>query len=185
MAVLLLAVPFIWLIHAVAVAHLMDRQGFHPLSWFVLAVVMGPAVWPLAVAEAMVKPPVPTVVETGRRFRGPLNVAAFLADDDVPAAIRQRIEEVRPEVGRLALVRVVKEGGPEWVEDVAREFLMNTARRLRLKDAELWICYGTMPRAVQQVTRSNDFDLVLRSDRALVDDPYVQGARCLRDARAA
>jgi hypothetical protein len=53
MRALMIGVPVLWMGEAFAVSWAMSRRGFHPLSWCAVGFLLGPAVWPLALMEAV------------------------------------------------------------------------------------------------------------------------------------
>jgi hypothetical protein len=62
---LVLAAATLWLGQAVGVARLMSRVGFHPLPWFAVAALLGPAMWPLAVVDLVSGLPRPVSLRRG------------------------------------------------------------------------------------------------------------------------
>jgi hypothetical protein len=112
-------------------------------------------------------------------------VVAVLDEDELPAPLQQKITEVASDIGRVVIVRVLKTTAPRRTWEDAVTFLRETASRLGLNGAELRIAYGSVTTAVQEVGRLDNADVVLRSDRHPMGDPYVEGARCLRDVQAA
>jgi hypothetical protein len=62
---LVAAAAVLWVLQAVGLSRLMSRRGFHPLPWFAVSLLMGPAMWPLAVVELISGPPRPELLRRG------------------------------------------------------------------------------------------------------------------------
>jgi hypothetical protein len=69
--VLILAIATLWLSQAAGVARLMNRMGFHPLPWFAVTALLGPAMWPLAVVDLVSGLPGPVSLRRGSLGPGP------------------------------------------------------------------------------------------------------------------
>ena len=63
---LIVATPALWLAQAWWFSRVISRRGFNPLPWLAVGYFLGPAVWPLALIEALPKPPRPELVPYGR-----------------------------------------------------------------------------------------------------------------------
>lgn len=173
----------LWFGQAFGLSRLMDRHGFHPLPWFVVPLLIGPAVWPLALLEVLSGPPRPELVRWGRRGPGSLNVFVLLERDELPEQISVEVARLMPHCRRLVLGRVIKAGGPTVIRRDAESFLRRIARNWGAKEAELEILFGDMPRAVQTILDESVFDVVLRGDRP--DELFVgDRVSCLRDVTA-
>src|SRR5688500_13835427 len=79
---------------AVAVAAVMERRGFHPLPWFVVALLLGPAVWPLAVVEAFSDGQGRRLLRAGLPRDGEVDVAVLLEKNEVPPTLSANLAEV-------------------------------------------------------------------------------------------
>jgi hypothetical protein len=178
----------VWFGQALGLSRLMNRRGFHPLPWFVVPLLMGPAVWPLALVEALSGPPRQKLVRRGSRGPGALNVFVVLDRDELPEQFNTQVARLIPNCHRLVLGRVIKAGGPREIRREAESFLHRIARNMWTRDAELRILFGDMRRAVQTIDAEGVFGVVLRCDRPdeLSDgDGEIQKVRCLRDVTAA
>lgn len=185
MAIALIAgAVILWLGQAFGLSRLMNRRGFHPLPWFVVPLLIGPAVWPLALREALSGPPRPELVRRGRRGPGSLNLFVLLERDELPEQVSAQVARLMPHCRRLVLGRVIKAGGPTVIRRDAESFLRRIARNLGAKEAELEILFGDMPRAAKTIQEEGVFNLVLHGDRP--DELFVgDRVRCLRDVTAA
>ncbi len=68
-----IAIALAWLAQAVAAAMLMSRIGFHPLPWFALTLLLGPAMWP-ALVEARSGPAPRRLLRRGASGSGSLDL---------------------------------------------------------------------------------------------------------------
>ena len=188
MVVLLFAaLAAVWMGLAVAVAAVMERRGFHPLPWFVVALLLGPAVWPLAVVEALSGGQGRRLLRAGLAGDGEVDVFVLLEKDEVPPTLSASLAEVAPRRRRFVLARVMKAGGPSVFESRAHAFLDRFAAEIGAGDARLELAFGDMA-SVATRAENDGFDVILRSDH--VGDPLIRarpgpGSTCLRDERAA
>lgn len=177
-----------WLAQAAAVAAIMNRRGFHPLPWFAVAALIGPACWPLAVIEALSGPPRSEIVQRGMPGDGALDALVLLDRDALPDQTGAQVGRLHHLAHRLVIARVVKAGGPVDIENDARRFLYGVAQHLDVRNPELRLFFGDMNRAVDEATREGRFDVVLRADQPnglFKVDGEREGVRCLRDVPAA
>jgi hypothetical protein len=184
---LVLAAATLWLGQAVGVARLMSRVGFHPLPWFAVAALLGPAMWPLAVVDLVSGLPRPVSLRRGGRGPGALDVFVAVTDE-FPEQIAMQLRRLLPYSRRVVIARVIKAGGPAYVTADAESFLTEAASRLAFRDAGLQIHYGDLDRVVAGIQQHGNFSLVMRGDRPseLFDgDGSRQEMRCLRDVKAA
>lgn len=185
---LVLGIPALWLGQAFGLSRVMSRRGFHPLPWLAIGLLLGPAVWPLALLEATSGPPPPRLVRLGRPRPDGLDVLALYEGDELPEALGQELERLSPLCHRLVLGRVIQAGAPGYIEREAEASLERIASRLGAERAELTILYGDMRQAVESIREEGSFAVVLRSDHAgevYDSDDKPHRARCLRDVRAA
>jgi hypothetical protein len=181
----------LWFGQAFGLSRLMNRHGFHPLPWFAVPLLIGPACWPLALLEAFSGPPGPEVVRGGRRGTGPLQVFELfvvLERDELPAQIGAQVARLMPYCHRLVFARVIKAGGPAAIKTDAEAFLHGIARHVGSEDVELQIMCGHLRRAVETIHEESVFNLVVRSDQPdeLFDaDGEMQRMTCLRDVMSA
>ena len=186
-AMLIAGLGVVWVAQAAGLSRLMSRRGFHPLPWFAVSMLLGPAMWPLALIEAITGPPGPELIRRGTRGTGSLDVLVAFPSNELPDDLERQIARLPNERDRLTLARIIKAGGPMDIEKDAARFLSSTASRLRLRDAELMVFHGTSESVLADLHARGDFDLVLRSDRPgeLYDgNGSMQEVRCLRDAAA-
>lgn len=184
---LVLAAAMLWLAQAVGVARLMSRAGFHPVPWFAVTALLGPAMWPLAIVDVVSGPPRPVVLRRGRRGPGTLDVFVAVTDE-FPQQIGMQVRSVLPYARRMVIASVIKAGGPTYVTADAETFLTGTASRFGLKDAELQIHYGDLDRVIARIQQQGNFGLLIRGDRpgeSFDGDGSHQEMRCLRDVQAA
>lgn len=180
-------VPAAWVTHALVLSRVMSARGFHPLSWMVAALFLGPMVWPFALAEASSGAPYPEVVRRGGRRPG-LHVFVLLERDELPDALARQVRRLLPDCGRVVVGRVLAIGGPASIKSAAQHFLDGIAQSLDTPIVELQLLYGTADAAADRVYEEGAFAFVLRSDdpRELYDGGgQVQKVRCLRGSPAA
>lgn len=166
--VLIVGVSTLWVGLAIGLSRLMNRRGFHPLPWFFMPLLIGPASWPVALRTSQSGPPLPEVVRGGSRGTGSLDVFevfVLLERDELPAQISAQLTRLMPYCHRLVLARVIRAGGHAEIKKGAEAFLHRIARGMDSNDAELQILYGTLRRTVQELHEESDFSLILRSDR--------------------
>lgn len=178
----------VWFGQALGLSRLMNRRGFHPLPWFVVPLLMGPMVWPLALLEALSGQPRQELVRHGSRGPGPLNVFVVLDRDELPEQFGAQVTRLMPRCDRLVLGRVIKAGGPTDIRRDAESFLRRIGSNMWTRDAELRILFGDMRRAVQTIDEEGDFGVILRGDQPdelSHPDGETQKLRCLRDVTAA
>lgn len=186
--VLVAAAATSWVAQALALSRLMSRRGFDPLPWFAVSLLLGPAMWPLAVVDLVAGPPGPTLLRSGRRGAGELDVFVAFETDELSAAVAGQIRGLMARSGRLVLARVVKAGGPAFVPVEAERFLCDCAGRVGARHAELQLHHGVFVDVVRRVRDQGDFDLLLRSDEP--NELFARNGsrpemRCLRDVTAA
>jgi hypothetical protein len=128
---LVVGVLLLWLGQAFGLSRVMSGRGFHPLPWLALGFLLGPAVWPLALMEALSGPPSPELVVRCGRSR-PAGVDAFAPfdGDEFPDTLARELKRLNPHCRRLVLGRVVKAGGQVFIEREAEAFLERVARRI-------------------------------------------------------
>ena len=180
----------VWFGQAFGLSRLMNRRGFHPRPWFAVALLIGPACWPVALLEAFSSPLGAEVVRGGSRGTGALEVFELfvvLETDDMPAQIRAQVTRLMPYCHRLVFARVIKAGGPTAIQSRAEAFLHRIAHHVGSEDAELQLLFGHMRRAVQTIHEESVFNLVLRSDQPdeLFDREGGMRMTCLRDVMSA
>jgi hypothetical protein len=180
----IVVIPVVWLSQALGLSLIMSRRGFHPLPWLAVSLLLGPAMWPLALAEAISGLPSPEVIRHGHRRQAGVDVFVVLHRNEFPEALARQVERVLPHCRRLVFGRVIKAGGPVTVKQEAAWFLRMVAHQLGPGEAELQILYGDMRRVVDAIHEEGDFAIVLRSD--LPDELYddggqLQKVRYLRD----
>lgn len=177
-----------WVLQAIGVSRAMRRRGFAALPWFVTSLVLGPAAWTLAVAEARGGPPGPVILRWGTPAQGVIDVLVALEGDEVPPETVAQLRRVLQYSRRVVLARVVGAGGPAHIVKDAERFLIDAAARLRLDGAELHLLYGDLDAVVAGAQRRHEFGIILRSDQPaeLFDgDGPRQEVRCVRDVSAA
>lgn len=160
MAVLLASA---WVGHASALSRAMGKRGFDRLSWLVVALFLGPALWPLALAEAAAGMPYPEVVRRAQTRPG-LHVIVLLDRDHFPEELERQVGRLVSDCGRIVLARVVRAGGPASVRAAAVRFLGDAAASLDATITELRILYGTLDRAATAIYEEGEFAFVFRSD---------------------
>jgi hypothetical protein len=181
---LVVGVASLWLGQAWGLSRVMSRRGFHPLPWLAVGFFLGPAVWPLALIEALSGPPRRKTVRCGRPRPDGIDVFAVFDGDEFPDTLATELKRLTPRCHRLVLGRVIKAGGPVFIEGEAQAFLERVARRLGAEGAELQMLYGDMRQAVEAIREEGDFAVVLRSDQAYYSSAETQKVRCLRDVPA-
>jgi hypothetical protein len=187
-AVVLAAAAIAWFAQALALSRLMNSRGFHPLPYFAVPLLIGPAFWPLALLDLLSGPPAPRLVRRGRRGGDGPEVLVALERDELAEKMAEEVARVLPRASRLVVARVLRAGGPSALEGDAERFLLSAATALHAPDAELDIVYGCFDSAVARVQKRGGFSVVLRSDQPdeLFDrDGSRQEMRCLRDVQAA
>lgn len=185
---LVAATAGLWVAHALGLARLMGSRGFDSMPWLAVSLLLGPAIWPLAVVELVSGPPGPVVLRPGHRAGGVLDVFVAFDRDELAEPVAEQIQRVLPRCGRLVLARVVKAGGPAFVPAEAERFLSDCASRLGEPGAELHLHHGVFTDVVREIRDQGNFDLVLRSDETseLFDgNSPRKEMRCLHDVRAA
>jgi hypothetical protein len=166
--VLVVGASILWVVQAIGFSRLMNRRGFHPLPWFVVPLLLGPASWLLALLGSLSGPPLPEVVRRGSRGTGSLDVFevyVLLERDELPAQISEQLTRLMPYCHRLVLARVIRAGGHAEIKKGAEAFLHRIARGMDSNDAELQILCGNLRRTVQEIHEESDSSLILRSDR--------------------
>jgi hypothetical protein len=73
---LVACVLILWFGQAFALSQIMNGRGFHPLPWFAVASLLGPAMWPFALLEALSGPPPPDVIRPARPAAGAIDVSS-------------------------------------------------------------------------------------------------------------
>ena len=155
----------LWLGQAVALSRLMNRRGFHPLPWFMVPILLGPAVWPFALFEAISGPPASELLRRGRRGSGALDVFVLFESDHLPRETKAQLSRLMPFCRRLVLARVIKAGGPMAPSVEAERFLKSIAAASETKDAELQLHFGDIRHVVAKIETRGDVDVLLRSDQ--------------------
>ena len=178
----------VWVGQAIGLSRLMGRRGFHPLPWFAVSMLLGPAMWPLAVVELISGPPGPELLRRGSRGPGALEIGVVFGSNEIPEETAVEIRRLMPNCRRLVLGRVIKAGGPTFVAADAKAFLERAASHLGTRGAELQLLRGDMERVIGKLNNEGNYDLVLRSDQP--NEPFdghgsIQEMRCLRDVHAA
>src|ERR671919_397191 len=97
--------------------------------------LLGPAVWPLALIEALSGPPAPELLRRGERGTGALDVIVLFEADHVPEGVKVELQRLAPRCRRLALARVIKAGGPSVIQADAERFLKGITSPLQARDA--------------------------------------------------
>jgi hypothetical protein len=122
---LITAVVLAWLGLAWALSWLMGRRGHERGAWWTLAILMGPAAVPLAVLELLAPLDRRAVLlERGQVLDGDLSVLVQVdatAESRDPASAAHDL--LAPWLRRLCLVRVLPEGGPRLMEELAAQEL--------------------------------------------------------------
>lgn len=126
--VLVVALIVVWFGQATWLSHVMDGRGFHRLPWFAVLILLGPAMWPLAVVELISGPPGPVGLRRGNPRDGRLDVFVALDRNDVPKATATQLRRLAPNCRRVVLGRVIKAGGPTYIRADAERFLSATRR---------------------------------------------------------
>jgi hypothetical protein len=189
--VLIVGASTLWVGQAIVLSRLMNRRGFHPLPWFVVPILIGPASWLVALLRSLSGPPLPEVVRRGRRGTGSLDVFevfVLLERDELPSQISAQLAQLMTHCHRLVLARVLRADGHSYIKKGAGAFLHQLARDMGLKDAELQIRFGNIRRAAQEIHGESDFYLILRSDHPdeLFDNEgEMQEMACLPDGTSA
>ena len=174
-ALIVVGAAVLWLGQALGLSLLMSRLGFHPLPWFVVPLLIGPAVWPLALIEAVSGPPAPQVLHRGKSGSGRLDIFVLLGSDHVPERIRTELTKLMSRRRRLVIVRVIKAGGPGAIATDAERFLRGILSSFDMRDAELQLRFGDIRRAATAIEEQGHF--VLRDDRLdEMFDPDVNSA---------
>ena len=163
-ALIIAGAASLWLGQAFALSRLMNRRGFHPLPWFMVPLLLGPAVWPLALFEVLSGPPASELLRRGKRRPGALDVVVFFESNHVPPKIEAQLSRLMPFCRRLVLARVIKAGGPTPIAVDAERFLKSIASPPETTDAELRLHFGDFARVVAEVEAQGDIDVLLRSD---------------------
>ena len=132
---LIFGLAVVWLGHAILISRVMNKRGFHPLPWFMVPLLLGPAVWPLALIEALSGPPAPELLRRGERGTGALDVIVLFEADHVPEGVKVELQRLAPRCRRLALARVIKAGGPSVIQADAERFLKGITSPLQARDA--------------------------------------------------
>lgn len=183
---LIVGAAVLWVTHALAVAFLLDRRGFHRLPWLATSLLLGPAIWPLALIEIWSGPPRRELLRAGQARAEGIDVFVLFESNHAPDPTLRQIRRIGGHRRRLVFARVIKAGGPVYLGQEAGDFLRSLARRAD-PDAELQILYGDMGRATDEA-HLQGADIVLRSDHPheIYDgDGGAQEVRCVRDAPAA
>ena len=162
-ALIVVGAAVLWLGQALVLSLLMSRLGFHPLPWFVVPLLIGPAVWPLALIEAVSGPPAPQVLHRGKSGSGRLDIFVLLGSDRIPERITAELTKLMTERRRLVIVRVIKAGGPGAIATDAERFLRGILSSFDMRDAELQLRFGDIRRAATAIEEQGH--LVLRDDR--------------------
>lgn len=185
---LVIVVATLWIAQAFGLARLMSGRGFHPLPWLAVGLLLGPAMWPLAVVDLVTGPPGPVLVRGGRAGKGSLEAFVAFQRDALTDQAADQLRRLRPRCAHLVLARVFRSGGPTFIASDSERFLCDTAARLGAPDAELRLYHGVFERVLSEVREGGEFDLVLRSEQLgelFVGDGSRPETRCQRDVTAA
>lgn len=185
---LIIGLAVVWLGQATLLSWVMSRRGFHPLPWFAVSMLLGAAMWPLALVEALSGPPSPMTLRRGKLGDGALDVFVLFEDDHVPDRIDQELQRLISRCRRLVLARVIKAGGPTFIGAEAERFLKSIVSPLRVRDAELQLHFGDARRVLDQIEARGDVDIVLCSGRTrtqLDSEGDNHGERWIHDVPAA
>ena len=155
-----------WIGHAVGLAWLMSRRGFHPLPWAAVSFLLGPAVWPLAALDLVSGPPGPELLKRGAIGDGSITVLAAFDRDELTERASAQLKELIPQCNRLVLARVILSGGPTFVRTEAERFLRATAKRLGAQKSELQLHHGVFDRVITEIESQDNFSIVVRSDQS-------------------
>lgn len=185
---LVTAAAGLWIAQAFGLSRLMRSHGFDPLPWFGVSLLLGPAMWPLALIDLISGPPGSELLRRGQRGGGAVDVFVAFERDELPQATADQIKRLLPRSDRLVLARVIRAGGPSFIPTEAQQFLGDAASRLGARKAELRLFYGVFADVVRDMRDDGDFDVVLRSD--VPNEPFEGNGshhemRCLHDATAA
>ncbi|MGH2789054.1 MAG: hypothetical protein ACRDJV_14295 [Actinomycetota bacterium] len=186
--VLVVGLAVVWFGQAIWLSRVMNGRGFHPLPWFMVPLLIGPAVWPLALIEALSGPPAPELLRRGKRGPGALDVFVLLEDDHVPDRIEAELQRLMPRCRHLVLARVIKAGGPTAIQADAARFLKRITTPPRTRDAELQLHFGVASRVITEIEARGDVDFLLRSSQAskqFYSDGGSQEERWTHDVPAA
>jgi hypothetical protein len=164
--VLVVGVAVAWFGQAIWLSRVMNGRGFHPLPWFMILLLVGPAVWPLALIEALSGPPAPEMLRRGKRGPGALDIFVLFEDDHIPDRIEAELQRLMSRCRRLVLARVIKAGGPAAIEADAARFLKGIVSPPGARDAELQLHFGDARRVITGIEARGDVDVLLRSSQA-------------------
>lgn len=185
---LVVASATLWVAQALGLSRLMSSRGFDPLPWLAMSLLLGPAMWPLAVIDLVSGSPEPVLLKRGERGEGTLDAFVAFDGDELHQSIALQIQRLQPHCSRLVLARVVKAGGPAFIAPDAERFLRDSASRLGAQEAELQLHHGVFADVVRAIRDRGDFDVVLRSDEPpelFEGNGSRPEMRCLRDGTAA
>lgn len=163
---LVVGLGVLWFGQAPWLSRVMSRRGFHPLPWFMVPLLVGPAVWPLALIEALSGPPARELLRRGERGPGALDVFVLFEADHVPEGVKAELQRLAPRLRRLVLARVIKAGGPAMIQADATRFLNGITTPIQARDAELQIVFGDITRVVAEIEERGDIDVLIRTDHA-------------------
>jgi hypothetical protein len=178
----------LWLGQALGLSRVMSRRGFHPLPWFMVPLLLGPAVWLLALIEALTGPPPPELLRPGKRGSGALDVFVLFDADHVPDRIKAELQRLTPRCRHLVLARVIKAGGPTAIAADAARFLRGITTPPESRDAELQLLFGDITRVANEIAARGDIDVLLSSAHArkpFHSDGDNQEERSIHDVPAA
>ena len=154
-----------WVVTGVTLALLMGRIGFELSGWLIIGLVLGPMAVPIAWwcvrTERRLSPEVlpgaPTVRSGGA---GQLRVlVAYDGSDAARAAVRDVQRVLGPELGRMALARVVPFGeASDHEHDVRVE--LEAARKELAMDVDLLVVHGHPAQALAEEAKAGGFDLI-------------------------
>jgi hypothetical protein len=185
---LVVGLGVVWFGQALLLSRVMSRHGCHPLPWFMVPLLLGPAAWPLALIEALSGPPAPELLRRGERGPGALDVFVLFEADHVPEGVKAELQRLAPRLRRLVLARVIKAGGPTMIQADATRFLKGITTPIQTRDAALQIVFGDITRVVAEIEERGDIDVLIRTDHArkqFHSDGYNLEERWIHDAPAA
>jgi hypothetical protein len=163
---LVIGLAVVWFGQAILLSRVMNRRGFHPLPWFMVPLLIGPAVWPLAFIEARSGPPAPVTLRSGKLGHGALDIFVLFEDDHVPDRIDAEVQRLMSRCRHLVLARVVKAGGPTAIQSDAARFLKGISTPPGTRDAELQLHFGVARQVITEIEARGDVDVLLRSSQA-------------------
>jgi hypothetical protein len=186
-ALIVVGAGVLWLGQALGLSRVMSRRGFHPLPWFMVPLLLGPAVCPLALIEALTGPPPPELLRPGKRGSGALDVFVLFDADHVPDRIKAELQRLTPRCRHLVLARVIKRG-PHGDRSRCCAFLKGITTPPESRDAELQLLFGDITRVANEIEARGDIDVLLSSAHArnqFHSDGDNQKGRWIHDVPAA